>query len=143
MENNYSDIDIDAEYATYDGLGRRAYVFGMPMIPAILIVIFFLVIGLFLMPVLEIKAMLVSVLALPCLWFLRTVTARDDQALRITVLELMWWFHRRNTVFTGNTLLISATKFERSRHDYLRFLGEDSEKAARAARLFAECQSTR
>lgn len=135
--------EMEVEYATYGGLGRKAYVFGMPMIPAILIVGFFLVAALFSMPFLELKGLLIVILALPCLWFLRTATAKDDQALRIIALELLWWFRRRNMELTGNNFLISATKYGKSRNDYIRFVREDSEKAARAAGLFAPVQSSR
>ena len=68
---------------------------------------------------------------------------RDDQALRILGLEIYWWFVRRKSNLFGDTLTITATKFGRDRDDYIRFIKEETEEAAAAAKLFSESQSAR
>ena len=141
METN--EVDINTEYLTYAGINRSALILGMPMIPMVLIIIFFATAAMFAMPVLENRAWAIVLLALPCLWFLREVTAKDDQALRILGLELYWFFQQRNMKLHNNTFAIYATRYGRQHHEYIRIIAADADKAARTAELFAPCQSPR
>ena len=139
----FSEVNIETEYLTYAGVNRSALILGVPMIPMVVILIFFFSAARFAMPLLQNKTWAIVLLALPCLWFLREVTAKDDQALRILGLELYWWFQRRNMKQHGNTFAIYATQYGRERNDYIRFITADEDKAARAATLFAPCQMPR
>ena len=116
---------------------------GVPIIPGFIILVVFMAIAMFLMPVYELKAFGIFLLALPCIYFLRMLMKRDDQALRILGLEIYWWFVRRKSNLFGDTLTITATKFGRDRDDYIRFIKEETEEAAAAAKLFSESQSAR
>lgn len=136
-------IGINTEYLTYDGMNRAGMVFGMPMIPAVLIIVFFVMVALPAQQYSGPKAWALMLLALPCLWFLREVTAKDDQALRILGLELYWFFQQQNMKLHNNTFAIYATRYGRQHHEYIRIITEDTDKAARAAELFAPCQSPR
>lgn len=138
-----NEVNIETEYLTYNGMNRAALILGMPMLPLFFILIFFFALVMFSMSVLGNKAWAILLLALPCLWFLREVTAKDDQALRILGLELYWWFQRRNMKQHGNTFAIYATQYGRERNDYIRFITADEDKAARAAAIFAPCQMPR
>ena len=139
----FSEVNIETEYLTYAGVNRSALILGVPMIPMVVMLIFVFSAAMFAMPLLQNKAWAIVLLALPCLWFLREVTAKDDQALRILGLELYWWFQRRNMKQHGNTFAIYATQYGRERNDYIRFITADEDKAARAATLFAPCQMPR
>ncbi|RKV73849.1 MAG: hypothetical protein D8H97_26995 [Neisseria sp.] len=141
--NELPDINIDTEYSTYDGLSRVAMVWGVPLIPGFIIVMVFMSATMFLLPFYELKAVGIFLLAIPCLVFLKILTKRDDQAIRILGLEIYWWFVRRKSNLFGDTLTITATKFGRDRDDYIRFIKEETDEAATAARLFSESQSAR
>ncbi|WP_373741704.1 VirB3 family type IV secretion system protein [Neisseria sp.] len=141
--NELPDINIDTEYGTYEGLSRVAMVWGVPLIPGFIIVMVFMSATMFLLPFYDLKAVGIFLLAIPCLVFLRYITKKDDQAIRILCLEIYWWFVRRKSNLFGDTLTITATKFGRERDDYIRCINEKSEEAAVAARLFSESQSTR
>lgn len=141
--NELPDINIDTKYNTYDGLSRVAMVWGVPLIPGFIIVMVFMSATMFLLPFYELKAVGIFLLAIPCLVFLKFLTKRDDQAIRILGLEIYWWFVRRKSNLFGDTLTITATKFGRDRDDYIRFIKEETEEAAAAARLFSESQSAR
>ena len=139
--NGLPEINIDTEYSSYEGLSRVAMLAGVPIIPGFIILVVFMATAMFLMPVYGLKAFGIFLLALPCIFFLRMLTKRDDQALRI--LEIYWWFVRRKSNLFGDTLTITATKFGRDRDDYIRFIKEETEEAAAAAKLFSESQSAR
>ena len=76
----FSEVNIETEYLTYAGVNRSALILGVPMIPMVVILIFFFSAAMFAMPLLQNKAWAIVLLALPCLWFLREVTAKDDQS---------------------------------------------------------------
>ena len=137
--NGLPEINIDTEYSSYEGLSRVAMLAGVPIIPGFIILVVFMATAMFLMPVYGLKAFGI----LPCIYFLRILTKRDDQALRILGLEIYWWFVRRKSNLFGDTLTITATKFGRDRDDYIRFIKEETEEAAAAAKLFSESQSAR
>ena len=141
--NGLPEINIDTEYSSYEGLSRVAMLAGVPIIPGFIILVVFMVTAMFLMPVYDLKAFGIFLLALPCIYFLRMLTKRDDQALRILGLEIYWWFVRRKSNHFGDALTITATKFGRDRDDYIRFIKEETEEAAAAAKLFSESQSAR
>ena len=141
--NGLPEINIDTEYSSYEGLSRVAMLAGVPIIPGFIILVVFMATAMFLMPVYGLKAFGIFLLALPCIYFLRILTKRDDQALRILGLEIYWWFVRRKSNLFGDTLTITATKFGRDRDDYIRFIKEETEEAAAAAKLFCESQSAR
>lgn len=141
--NGLPEINIDTEYSSYEGLSRVAMLAGVPIIPGFIILVVFMATAMFLMPVYGLKAFGIFLLALSCIYFLRILTKRDDQALRILGLEIYWWFVRRKSNLFGDTLTITATKFGRDRDDYIRFIKEETEEAAAAAKLFSESQSAR
>jgi len=102
--NGLPEIDIDTEYSSYEGLSRVAMLAGVPIIPGFIILVVFMAIAMFLMPVYELKAFGIFLLALPCIYFLRMLMKRDDQALRILGLEIYWWFVRRKSNLFGESV---------------------------------------
>ena len=142
--NGLPEINIDTEYSSYEGLSRVAMLAGVPIIPGFIILVVFMATAMFLYACLRFERLSgIFLLALPCIFFLRMLTKRDDQALRILGLEIYWWFVRRKSNLFGDTLTITATKFGRDRDDYIRFIKEETEEAAAAAKLFSESQSAR
>ena len=140
---NLPEIDIDTEYDTYDGLSRVVSVMGFPLVPSILFFFVFLFITMFAMRFFGLKALAILLLTVPLLLFLKIMTAHDDQAIRIIGIEIYWRLQRRNAGIFGDTFTLLPTKFGNVRDDYYRFAREEHDKAAVAARLFAEVQSAR
>ena len=112
--NGLPEINIDTEYSSYEGLSRVAMLAGVPIIPGFIILVVFMATAMFLMPVYDLKAFGIFLLALPCIYFLRILTKRDDQALRILGLEIYWWFVRRKSNLFGDTLTITVIEIGRA-----------------------------
>ena len=135
--------DIHTEQYTFNALGRSAMVLGVPLL-AIAATGFAVVMAtMILMPFLKGKALLMLFMALPVFLFLRPISANDDQALQIVMLEVKWFFRRKNSKLFNGTNTILATKFGRQLSDYQRFVDTSPEATARASRFSTETLPTR
>lgn len=110
MSENES-IPLRKKYSSLNGLGRTAMLAGIPLIPAICIVVGFVFVSFILQIFLGILAFASIFLLIPILIFLRQLTATDDRALRIFGLELLAIFKRRNYKFFGKTLTFLSSEY--------------------------------
>lgn len=99
------------KYSSLNGLGRTAMLAGIPLIPAICIVVGFVFISFLLQIFFGAIAFLSVIFLIPIFLFLRQVTATDDRALRILGLELMCIWKRKNYNLFGNTLTFLASEY--------------------------------
>ena len=135
--------DIHTEQFTFNGMGRKAMVFGIPL-PALAISGFIgMMTVLIAMPFLEGRALFFLLLPLPLCAFFRTICANDDQALQIYFYEVKYFLRRRNTKLFNGTNTILATKFGRQQSDYQRFFEQHSESATGSFGFSAENLPTR
>ncbi|MDO4997320.1 MAG: VirB3 family type IV secretion system protein [Neisseria sp.] len=135
--------DINTDQATFNGLNRKAMVFGIPL-PALAVCGFIGVMATMIaMPFLEGRALFFLLLPTPFIAFLRTICANDDQALQIYLYELKYFLRRRNTKLFNGTNTILATKFGRQQSDYQRFFEQRSENSTSSIRFSTENLPTR
>ncbi|WP_434779324.1 VirB3 family type IV secretion system protein [Neisseria sp. Ec49-e6-T10] len=134
---------INRECPTFNALSREAMVWGIPLI-ALAISGFVTVMAVMAaLPFLQGKAMLFLLLPIPFLLFLKTISANDDQAFKIILLEVKWFFRKKNIALFNGTLTIISTKFGRNLNDYERFFEQCSKKTACSIRFSAENLPTR
>ena len=99
------------KYSAYAGLGRVAMYWGVPLIPLLLVVGFFvfvaLIAGVFMGP----GGLLFGGLSVPILLFLRKTCETDDQALRILWLEVLCVLRRRSWRMFGRTLTLAPIRY--------------------------------
>lgn len=115
-------------YPTFNALGRAAMILGIPVIPLALVMGGSLALTMLMLSVLKGKALLFMLIPIPVVIFMKTVSSKDDQALKIIGYELMCWFYRRNASFFNGTTTILATHFGRNLNDYQRFVEQHTEK---------------
>lgn len=134
---------IEKECPTFNALDREAMVFGIPLIALAISGLVTVMAIMATLPFLQGKALLLILLPIPFLFFLRTISANDDQAFKIISLEMKWLFRKRNIKLFNGTLTIISTKFGRNLNDYERFFEQCSKKTACAIRLSTENLPTR
>ena len=118
------------KYSAYAGLGRVAMYWGVPLIPLLLVVGFFvfvaLIAGVFMGP----GGLLFGGLSVPILLFLRKTCETDDQALRILWLEVLCVLRRRSWRMFGHTLTLAPIRYGQHLSVYRRpFRKAPSERA--------------
>lgn len=111
MSENEQNIPKRKKYSSLNGLGRTAMLAGIPLIPAICIVVAFIAISFVLQIFFGALAFLSVIFLIPILLFLRQVTASDDGALRILWLEFVCILKRKNYSLFGNTLTFLASEY--------------------------------
>lgn len=114
-------MDKQAEYHSYNALGRVAMLKGVPLVAVIVLAFISLVVGtvgaIFLGP----GGMLLGAVGLPVFFYFRKVCENDDQALRIIWLELICWLGKRNAKYFGGTYTLAPIKYGRREHAYRRY----------------------
>ncbi len=129
---------LEEKFPTFNALGRSALVAGIPLIPLVMLSASTLVITMLLLTFLQGKALFFLIIPLPVIFFMKTVSRNDDQALQVIGYELLCWFFRRNaTMFNGTTTFL-ATQFGRNIHDYQRFFEQRTQKTSVGNDLLAE-----
>ena len=135
--------NIDTEQLTFNGMARQAMYFGVPL-PALVVCGLLGIIPTFVaMAFLEGASLFFMLLPIPTVMFLRTICANDDQAVRIYIYELKWFFRKKNSRLFNGTLTILSTKFGRDISDYQRFFEQNAKKTAGSIGLFTENLPTR
>lgn len=141
MSDKVSKLDI--EYPTYGALEREAMFLGVPLMPAAMVIIAFLLLILIGMSITKSsKTLLLLVPAFVILMYMKQVSAKDDQALRIIGIELLCFFYRRNAKIFGGTHTIVSTRYGRRQDDYKRFIEQNTQLTTINSRLSAENLTT-
>ncbi|MBR5940169.1 MAG: VirB3 family type IV secretion system protein [Neisseriaceae bacterium] len=134
---------LDIEYSTYGALEREAMFLGVPLIPAAVVIISFLLLILIGMSITQsTKTLLLLVPCFVILIYMKQVSVKDSQALRIIGFELLCFFYRRNAKMFGGTHTILSTRYGRRQDDYKRFLEQNNELATCDSRLSTENLTT-
>ena len=134
---------IERECPTFNALDREAMVWGIPLIA--LAISGFITVMAFMatLPFLKGKALLLLLLPIPFLLFLKTISANDNQAFKIILLEMKWFFRKKNIKLFNGTTTILSTKFGRDLNDYQRFFEQHTKKTASSIRFSTENLPTR
>lgn len=119
---------IDKEYPNYGGLDREALFFNVP------IVVFALLALATALPAMLLfqfgsaaYGLIVIVVGISVFAYLSFLCSQDDQAMRITAIELWVLLRRKNAKIFGGTTTVLSTRYGRHRNDYRRLLEQYSE----------------
>jgi len=129
---------LEEKFTTFNALSRSAMVAGIPLIPLVLLLAGTVVITMLLLTFLKGKALLFLIVPLPVIFFMKTVSRNDDQALQVIGYELLCWYYRRNAAMFNGTTTFLATQFGRNIHDYQRFFEQRTQKTSVGHDLLAE-----
>lgn len=117
------------EYPTFNGMGRSAMMFGIPIMALVLASVGGAILALIAGTLFGNKGFLVAIVVLPVLLMIRTISAKDDQAIRILGYEMFCLFKRRNAKLFWKTNTVIGTKLGTSYHDYRRVAKEYSQQS--------------
>ena len=112
--------DKQEVYSSYNALSRVAMVWGIPLVAVIVVGIVSILVGLISAAFLGAGGVFFGLVGFPVLLYFKQICETDDQALRITALEIWHRITRRNAKFFGNTYTLSPMKFGRRSHVYKR-----------------------
>jgi type IV secretion system protein VirB3 len=116
-----SDSDEKVEYVTYNGLGRRPMIFGVPYMPALFLFTATLLGSTFLAMKLETPAgYLVGVLAIPVFMYIKEICRTDDRAVEIVLIEMKWTLIKLfsgTARYFGGTLTFAPMRYGRRFQD--------------------------
>lgn len=108
------------KYPSYNGMGRNAMFWGIPLIPALVVLTTSVMGSLILQMFIGSSALLFGVLGIPILLYFKYLCETDDQAIRIIALEAWCYFRRGNTEPFGKTYTLVPTKYGRKIDVYKR-----------------------
>jgi type IV secretion system protein VirB3 len=117
-----------AKYPSYNGLSRVAMFWGVPLMAIVVIATACLLIGAIAAAFLGVGGILFAAIGFPFLLYLKQICETDDQALRITLLEIQCRLSRRNGKQFGNTYTLSPIQFGRREHVYQRYFIQPTRK---------------
>jgi len=109
------------EYPSFNALSRVAMWWGIPLVAVIMAGLACLVIGVVGAAIVGVGGIFFAVVGLPVLLFIRQISANDDQAVRIFLLEIRCRLKRRNAKRFGNTFTLSPIRFGRRKNVYSHF----------------------
>lgn len=135
--------DITSEYPTYNGMNRAAMVWGVPIMPIALCGFVLMMLSMVGASVLGGRAFLLLGLILPVFFGLKSISANDDQAVKIYTEELKWTMRRKNAKLFNGTLTILPTKYGRQQSDYQRFIEQNLQEPTSRQRFSPENLPTR
>ena len=108
------------EYMSFNGLGRRPMIFGIPYMAALVLMcvcmLSAVVAGIVYGPI----GLMLSVTAVPVGLFIRFICETDDRAIEILILEVKWAFVKMwggTARYFGGALALSPIKFGRKLRD--------------------------
>lgn len=102
------------KFSSYNGLDRVVMVFGVPLIPAVIVIMVLLFGSLLAQKILGLVGFAFVALGLPIFLFLKNISETDDRAMNILALEMMFRFKRRYYQEFGNTLTYAPMKYLRN-----------------------------
>ena len=100
-------------FSSYTGLDRVVLIWGVPMIPFMLLGTLSVFIGFAGQFFFGLIGFLFTFIMLPIFFFVRSLTEQDDQALRILWIEIKFMFKRSFFKEFGNTLTFLPTRYLR------------------------------
>ncbi|NYS33962.1 VirB3 family type IV secretion system protein [Streptococcus danieliae] len=109
-----------AVYPSFNALSRVAMVWGIPLVALILVALASMVLAVIAAAIIGVGGIFFAVVGVPVLLFIKQISANDDQALRIAVLEFRCRLARRNAKLFGNTFTLSPMRYGRRKHVYKR-----------------------
>ena len=112
------------EYVSYNGLGRRPMIWGIPYMAGMAIMCVSLLGGLFLGTFIGGLGWLFVLLGVPLALFVKGVCQNDDRAIDILLIELKWMAIKKfsgNSAYYGGTLTIAPTTYGRKKKDVKRY----------------------
>ena len=116
-------------YPSFEGLNRTAMVWGIPMLPGMLVVGVSLVAGLIAGVVLGPGGLLLALAGVPVLMFFKFQCVTDDQALRIMGFEFMCWVMRFRCRLFGKGLTLSPMRYGRGKKQLIRSFQATDDRA--------------
>lgn len=141
-----SDENIHTEFPTYNGMNRPAMFFGVPMMPMVFCILGSVFAGMFGQLFVGKAALLLVGLNIPVYFGLKTVSANDDQAVRIYAMEAKWLLRRIGAGAGLSTFTLHAGRYGRHRDDYKdyqRLLEQDPQQNGIGSRFSPENLPTR
>lgn len=102
------------EFSSYNGLDRVVMIAGVPLVPAVLLIVATLILSLIAQKLLGLIGFAFLALALPIFLFLKHISETDDKAMNILALEMMFRLKRRYYSEFGNTLTYLPVKYLRN-----------------------------
>jgi type IV secretion system protein VirB3 len=107
-------------FPSYPGLARVPAVLGVPLMPALVAMVFGLLLSLVGGITLGPGGLLLGAVVVPVLVYFREMCSTDDQALRILWLELLCIMRRRHYVAFGKTLTLAPISYGKNLSTYMR-----------------------
>lgn len=121
-------MDDKDKYPSYNGLSRVAMSWGVPLMAVVIIATACLLIAAVAAFFLGVGGILFASVGIPFALYLKQICETDDQALRITLLEIKYRFSRRNGKQFGNTYTLSPIQYGRREHVYKRYFIQPARK---------------
>lgn len=112
--------DNQKVYPSYNALSRVAMVWGVPLVAVIVVGMGSMLLALIAAAILGAGGVFFGLVGFPVLLYFKQICETDDQALRITAMEIWCRLTRRNAKSFGNTFTLSPMKFGRRDHVYKR-----------------------
>lgn len=109
------------QYSSYNGLSRVPMIRGVPLLAGVVILLICLVVGFAGALMFGIGGILFAGIGIPIFFYIKKISETDDQALRITFLELWCRLTRRGSRHYGNTYTLSPMQYGRRNHVYKRY----------------------
>ncbi len=115
------------EYLSYNGLGRSPVIWGVPYMFILFVgsgaLLFGMLCGLMFGPL----GWLTGLIALPVLIFVKIISATDDKAINILMIEIKWMLLKvlsGTAKFFGGLLTLAPTTYGRRRKNVKRYFEE-------------------
>lgn len=107
-------------YSSYNGMSRIAMIRGVPVMAGVVIAMLSLFVGFAGAFMYGIGGILFAGIGIPIFLYIKKISESDDQALRITLLELWCRITRRCGRLFGDTYTLSPMQYGRRTHVYKR-----------------------
>lgn len=101
-------------FSSYNGLDRVVMVFGVPLVPAVILLMILMFGSLIAQKILGLIGFAFVALGLPIFLFLRSISETDDRAMNILAFEMMFRLKRKYYPEFGNTLTYVPMKYLRN-----------------------------
>lgn len=113
-------MDQKELYPSYNGLSRVAMWWGIPLMAVVATFTICMAIALIGSIFWGVGGLFLGCVGLPVLLYLKQICETDDQAFRITMLDLWIFVSRRNKRHFGSTYTLSPMQYGRRPHVYKR-----------------------